>query len=95
MKSCYKMHDIVQCLLATVACIVLLLLITLWQSNYNEAMKYKVKVQIEILTISLAKGLWTTSATLAQMNVRVKPRTNVSWQQWLNLIQFNITSSYI
>ena len=33
----------------------LLLLITLWHSNYNEAMKYKWKVQNNILTISLAK----------------------------------------
>ena len=39
----------------------LLLLITLWQSNYNEAMKYKLKVQNEILTISLAKGLCNIS----------------------------------
>ena len=41
------------------------LLITLRQSYYNEAMKYKLKVQNEIyiLTISLAKGPWTTKAT--------------------------------
>ena len=37
---------------------------TLWLSNYNMAIKYKSKLQNELLTIILAKGLWTTSASL-------------------------------
>ena len=44
-------------------CCSVVIIITSWQSNFNKAIKYRLKAQNEILTTSLVNSLWTTSAT--------------------------------